>query len=226
MTDGTLCHVSITQGVRPPSCESPIAARLAIAARRLANSHIRMPSARVEALLARVEPEYKPLCRKMVTGGAFSFAQAWQDWWLFHNLFSDRLTWGEGTYVDIGTHAPESLSNTLFFDKCLGWSRSVCFEPNPAHHAAIKSKRSCALVPHCVLDRPQNVSFGGSNSANFHVVSRGGGGGGGGGGGSRGECVVAQEALEAHSIARIDLLSIGAALNISNILRSTAGYAG
>ena len=38
----------------------------------------------VDALLAHVEPDYAPLCRKLISGGAFSFAQAWQDWQARH----------------------------------------------------------------------------------------------------------------------------------------------
>ena len=101
-------------------------------------------------LLQHVEPRYRPMCRAMLRGRGFSFAQAWQDWYLFWNLFSDRLTWGEGTYVDIGTNHPTRISNTLFFDKCLGW-RGVCFEPQAQYHAAIRENRSCTLIPSCVV---------------------------------------------------------------------------
>ena len=52
------------------------------------------------------------------------------------------------------------LSNTFFFDKCLGW-RGVCFEPQPQYHAPTRKSRSCHLVPHCVLGARKNVSFSG-----------------------------------------------------------------
>ena len=60
--------------------------------------------ARVQALLARVEEPYREPCRSILAGEPFTFTQAWQDWWLFHNLYFDRLTWGDGAYVDIGTN--------------------------------------------------------------------------------------------------------------------------
>ena len=113
--------------------------------------------AAIEPLMSRVEPEYKHMCRQILLGKAASMAQAWQDWWMFHNLFPERLEWGGGVYIDIGTNDPTAISNTLFFDKCLGW-RGVCFEPQPAYHARIRRERSCTLVPHCVLGAPRKVS--------------------------------------------------------------------
>ena len=44
-----------------------------------------------------------------------AFAQAWQDWVIFHNIFRHRVRWGGGSYVDFGTNDPEIISNTLFF---------------------------------------------------------------------------------------------------------------
>lgn len=107
-------------------------------------------AAQIEALLAHVEPLYRTPCALMLRGEAFTFAQGWQDWYLFWNYFSERLTWGGGTYIDIGTSRPTQLSNTLFFDKCLGW-RGVCFEMDARWHPSIRANRSCTLVPHCVV---------------------------------------------------------------------------
>ena len=88
---------------------------------------------------AHVEPHYQKLCAKMLGGEASSFAQAWQDWYIWHNVFrgDGTLTWGQGMYVEVGVWHPLRLSNTLFFDKCLGWG-GVCFEPNPRWWPLIK----------------------------------------------------------------------------------------
>ena len=50
------------------------------------------------------------------------------------------------------------ISNTLFFDKCLGW-RGVCFEPQTRYHGWIRRTRGCTLVPSCVLGSESVVSF-------------------------------------------------------------------
>ena len=48
-----------------------------------------------------------------------TFAQGWQDWYLWHNIFKRspaHLEWGGGFYVDLGTNSPTIVSNTLFFE--------------------------------------------------------------------------------------------------------------
>ena len=81
-----------------------------------------MPAAHmIDELLTHIEQPYRKKCATLLRGGMMSFAQGWQDWYLFHNLFSDRLKWGGGAYLDIGSNKPDISTNTLFFDKCLGW---------------------------------------------------------------------------------------------------------
>ena len=75
----------------------------------------------VHSLLRNVQPSYKQFCEQILRGEPFTFSQAWQDWYLFHNLFAHRVKWGDGLYVEIGVHHPTRISNTLFFEKCLGW---------------------------------------------------------------------------------------------------------
>ena len=104
----------------------------------------------ISALLDHVAAPHKEGCRRMLRGEAFTWASSWQDWYIFHNHFSERLTWGDGTYLDIGTNQPIWGSNTFFFDACLGW-RGICFEPSAAYHAPIRQQRSCKLVPKCVV---------------------------------------------------------------------------
>lgn len=112
----------------------------------------------IAKLLQHVEPAYQTMCSDILYGRPASFAQAWQDWYLFHNIFPDRLEWGGGFYVEIGVWNPIMTSNTLFFDKCLGWS-GVCFEPNENWWPAIQRERSCKLVRNCVLGEAKKVQF-------------------------------------------------------------------
>ncbi|KAL1496849.1 hypothetical protein AB1Y20_014435 [Prymnesium parvum] len=151
--------------------------------------------AAVKALLRHVEPQYRSRCRAVLHGEPFSFSQAWQDWYTFHNVFSDRLTWGDGTFVDIGANQPTVISNTLFFEKCLGW-RGVCFEPQRRYHAEIARARNCTLVPHCVVGKGES-KVGEMRGMHLHQ----------GAGAER--CVDAGEALlAAPGGGRVDLLSI------------------
>lgn len=106
----------------------------------------------VEAILLKVEPEFQEQCRKILEGKSKSFSQIYQDWFLYHNFFS-HVPYGGGFYVDIGANQPLAHSNTLFFDKCLGW-KGLCWEPNPALHPLF-ANRSCSLVPHCAHQRRQ-----------------------------------------------------------------------
>ena len=70
------------------------------------------------ALLARIEPRWRATCESILHGRNATFAQAWQDWYLWHNIFKDTAV--AGFYVEIGVWDPLRLSSTLFFDKCLG----------------------------------------------------------------------------------------------------------
>lgn len=59
------------------------------------------------------------------------------------------------TYADVAANHFKRISNTYFYDRCLGW-RGLCVEPNPRYHAELRQKRSCELVttravgPHAV----------------------------------------------------------------------------
>ena len=193
--------------------------------------------AALERLLEHVEPRFKKKCRRMLYGEPVSFAQGWQDWYIFHNLFRDRLSWGNGTYVDIGSNNPTISSNTLFFDKCLGW-RGVCFEPQARYHAATRTQRSCTLVPNCVLGVAANATLVGAGQLGRMVIDGEAPAGPGGraaagaapkhpppGGGNassepqRQECVVAGDVLPPLGIKSIDLLSLDVEGHEPNVLR-------
>ncbi|EOD30454.1 hypothetical protein EMIHUDRAFT_232785 [Emiliania huxleyi CCMP1516] len=74
-------------------------------------------------------------------------SQLGQDWWIYMN--HARFMKRQGTYVDLAANDAMVISNTFFFDTCLGW-RGVCVEPNPAHHARLRSERTCALEARAV----------------------------------------------------------------------------
>mmetsp|Transcript_23484 Transcript_23484/g.52036 ORF Transcript_23484/g.52036 Transcript_23484/m.52036 type:complete len:401 (+) Transcript_23484:69-1271(+) len=117
-----------------------------------------MYGSHVDELVENAEPAYRDVCRRMLLGEPLTFAQGYQDWYMAHNLKDYKYRqWGDGWYLDIGTNHPTAISNTLFFDKCLGW-QGICIEPNPLYHEGIRRERSCQLVPHCVLGTTKNVT--------------------------------------------------------------------
>lgn len=174
-----------------------------------------MSTAALESLLDHVETEYKAPCKSILMRQSFSFSQAWQDWYIFHNHFADRQQWGNGVYVDIGTNHPTVISNTLFFDKCLGW-RGVCFEPQEQYHGLIKATRNCTLVPSCVVGRGAERSrrrVGAGGSAYFEEGAAGASG--------SDNCVDATQILPTllGANTRIDLLSIDIEAMEAEVLR-------
>ena len=61
-------------------------------------------------------------------------------------------------YVDIAANEPVRISNTYFFDACLNW-RGLCVEAHPGYRDLLVRMRSCGVLPACVSDREENVSF-------------------------------------------------------------------
>jgi FkbM family methyltransferase len=82
-----------------------------------------------------------------------------QDMFLFHNLFKYwPMNGKKGVYLDSGANAAIALSNTYFFDVCLGWE-GVCVEPETMYHEDLKKHRSCKLVPTCLGSKEETISF-------------------------------------------------------------------
>eukprot|EP01012_Entosiphon_sulcatum_P050395 TRINITY_DN6921_c0_g1_i1.p1 TRINITY_DN6921_c0_g1~~TRINITY_DN6921_c0_g1_i1.p1 ORF type:complete len:420 (+),score=76.63 TRINITY_DN6921_c0_g1_i1:202-1461(+) len=102
-------------------------------------------------------------------GGNFN-GQWNQDWFAWVNFFSSgfyNFSSGpsggrKGFYVDVGSNQPKYLSNTWFYDECLGW-KGVCIEANPKLAAMLRSQRSCVVVDKCIHPTKSSVSF---NTAN------------------------------------------------------------
>ncbi|KAF4676957.1 hypothetical protein FOL47_004199 [Perkinsus chesapeaki] len=78
-------------------------------------------------------------------------SQWYQDWFVYHNILKylpeDHV---RGTFLDIGAADPFLLSNTVVFEKCLGW-HGVCLEPNPRAALLLDVYRgNCTVVPVCI----------------------------------------------------------------------------
>lgn len=80
------------------------------------------------------------------------------DWFIFHNIFAEDRRVGRGLYIDIGASQPFHLSNTAFFDECLGW-RGVCIEPNPRSRPVLLSYRSCSVLTACAWANVTRLRF-------------------------------------------------------------------
>mmetsp|Transcript_139870 Transcript_139870/g.389799 ORF Transcript_139870/g.389799 Transcript_139870/m.389799 type:complete len:475 (-) Transcript_139870:43-1467(-) len=104
-----------------------------------------------------------------------STSSQWQqDWFVYHNFVrgtaldavlhaegdeapSRQASARQGVFVDIGAFHPIHLSNTFFFERCLGW-RGLCAEPNPSWAPYFSAYRpDCQLVPNCVWSKPRSV---------------------------------------------------------------------
>lgn len=99
-------------------------------------------------------------------------SQFGQDLFVLRNVFAPSILANKtGFYVDSGANDPMHLSNTLFFDVCLGW-KGLCIEPNPQYHADISKHRSCTLIVECIANT-KGVRFFNMNGATGGVAETG-----------------------------------------------------
>lgn len=82
-------------------------------------------------------------------------SQQAQDEFVF-SVFFPRTR--NGVFIDIGAHDGVSFSNSLFFERELGW-RGVCVEPIPEVFAKLQKNRRCACIQACVDEKPGRVRF-------------------------------------------------------------------
>jgi len=68
------------------------------------------------------------------------YSRAGQDQFLFENFFRGKR---DGVFVDAGARDGEKFSNSLFFERTLGW-RGLCIEPLPEAFARLAAHRKCA----------------------------------------------------------------------------------
>jgi FkbM family methyltransferase len=83
------------------------------------------------------------------------FSQVGQDKFLFENFFYGKRN---GVFVDIGAYDGEKFSNTLFFERFLGW-RGLCVEPLSGAFAKLTSKRKAVCSQLCVADFEGEAEF-------------------------------------------------------------------
>ena len=63
-----------------------------------------------------------------------------------------------GTFVDIGANDGVTISNTLYFEKELGWN-GLAIEPIPVAYEKLKVNRSCHTLNACISDREGTAEF-------------------------------------------------------------------
>eukprot|EP00927_Polykrikos_kofoidii_P050579 TRINITY_DN44474_c0_g1_i1.p1 TRINITY_DN44474_c0_g1~~TRINITY_DN44474_c0_g1_i1.p1 ORF type:complete len:334 (-),score=45.78 TRINITY_DN44474_c0_g1_i1:45-1046(-) len=103
-------------------------------------------------------------CEAMIVDGMESDLSQWQqDWFVYHNFIKgtslDRGGSRRGLTVDVGAFHPFQLSNTFFFERCLGW-QGLCVEPNPDLGRYFRAFRpSCKLMRNCVWSHARNVTM-------------------------------------------------------------------
>ena len=172
---------------------------------------------KVAHILRDVPLKHRERCERVLRNlPDAGFAQAWQDHFLYRNFFAGMVAESQkGLYIDIGTNDAIKISNTAFFDICLGWT-GVCFEPQANYHERIRSERSCHLVPSCVMGRPTKMiatGSGGLLTLRPSTVVKGGG--------SEMQCVGLRESLVKLKLEtrRVDLISIDIEGNEPSVLK-------
>ena len=103
------------------------------------------------------DPSFQGYCVAAMNGTGRTKADTGQDATVWRNFFAALTMQGRrGFYVDSGANHAQVLSNTHFFDRCLGWG-GLCVEPNAAYHKALQEKRTCTLAPECISWREEQV---------------------------------------------------------------------
>lgn len=72
-------------------------------------------------------------------------SQVDQDMEVFYRYFAHLGPSFKGFYVDAAAADPIRLSNSYFFDICLGWS-GICIEGLPARAKMLREQRTCTVV--------------------------------------------------------------------------------
>ena len=83
-----------------------------------------------------------------------------QDRYMNEHFFHNKK---QGTFVDIGAHNGVTISNSLFYEKKLGW-QGICVEPMPKIFKELRGNRSCICIQGCITDARGQKDF-------LHVAS-------------------------------------------------------
>ena len=93
-----------------------------------------------------------------------SFSQHGQDSFVYETFFKERKT--PGYYVDVGAYDGVTFSNSLFFERHLGW-QGVCIEPLPSAFDLLKSNRTALCINCAVADHNGVAKFVDVDMPNF-----------------------------------------------------------
>jgi FkbM family methyltransferase len=83
------------------------------------------------------------------------FSQSGQDQFLATQVFAGQRN---GVFVDVGAYNGIEGSNTLHFEKFLGWT-GLCIEPDTSQFEKLKRLRSCPCVQTCIADKNGTANF-------------------------------------------------------------------
>lgn len=108
-------------------------------------------------------PQHLKTCAARKPGGECKdgspiqfFSQHHQDAYLYLHHFAALRR--RGVYWDVAANEPIQISNTFFFDRCLGW-HGVCVEANPRYLGPLIAERGCVVLPTCVSATREQVAF-------------------------------------------------------------------
>lgn len=116
-----------------------------------------------------IPKEYTRQCKQIIEGfsgksrgASRGFSQVKADFIAFHTFFLNRTT--PGVYLEIGAYHPTKLSNSAFFDICLGW-HGICVEPDPTKKETWDNakERSCNVFRKCLQEVDATVCMGNLN---------------------------------------------------------------
>jgi FkbM family methyltransferase len=93
-----------------------------------------------------------------------SFSQHGQDAFVYETFFKSKD--GQGYFVDVGAYDGVTFSNSLFFERHLGWS-GICIEPLPAAFEKLQGSRTAVCLNCAVADRDGKGEFVDVDMPNF-----------------------------------------------------------
>jgi hypothetical protein len=102
-------------------------------------------------LRQRIEAVDRRTISKAEPGASMqSFSQHGQDAFVYETFFKSKD--GQGYFVDVGAYDGVTFSNSLFFERHLGWS-GICIEPLPAAFEKLRGSRTAVCLNCAVADR-------------------------------------------------------------------------
>eukprot|EP00468_Gymnochlora_sp_CCMP2014_P004681 CAMPEP_0167761704 /NCGR_PEP_ID=MMETSP0110_2-20121227/12330_1 /TAXON_ID=629695 /ORGANISM="Gymnochlora sp., Strain CCMP2014" /LENGTH=282 /DNA_ID=CAMNT_0007648437 /DNA_START=70 /DNA_END=915 /DNA_ORIENTATION=- len=152
-----------------------------------------------------VEKDCNKWLSKEFRGGRFQ-SQFRQDFVLYHLFFRDWFPKHRNpVYVDLAAFDPRDISNSFFYDACLGW-KGICIEADPLKAALFNSStRGCSLVNKCIsAEAGQKVYFSsGRRNGGSRIIANGNAQDS-----IELECTTLANVLADYDIHEIDMLSL------------------